>query len=211
MFRRHWELWLALALTVLTLILWASLASAVDIPRRAYQYRSTLIRCARVEWGFEAPVATFAAQLHQESLWRADAKSPVGAGGLAQFMPSTATWLPEVAPQAGKANPFNPGWALRALTAYDLWLWKRIKSATECDHMAMTLSAYNGGLGWLFKDKKLAKALGLDPTRWWDQVEAVNAGRAKWAIRENRGYPRRILLVLEPLYENAGWGKGVCP
>jgi soluble lytic murein transglycosylase-like protein len=210
MFRRHWKLWLALALTVLAFILWASLASAVEIPPRAYQYRATLIRCARAEWGLNAPVATFAAQLHQESLWHANAKSPAGAQGLAQFMPATAHWLPEVAPQVGAAAPFNPGWALRALLAYDLWLWQRIESATPCEHMAMTLSAYNGGLGWLRKDKKKAQRIGLDPARWWNQVEAVNAGRAAWAIRENREYPRRILLVLEPMYAAAGWGKGVC-
>jgi soluble lytic murein transglycosylase-like protein len=188
----------------------AESAHAQSIPSRAYQYRSTLIRCARAEWGLNAPVATFAAQLHQESLWLANAKSPAGAQGLAQFMPATAHWLPEVAPQVGAAAPFNPGWALRALLAYDLWLWQRIESATPCEHMAMTLSAYNGGLGWLRKDKKKAQRIGLDPARWWNQVEAVNAGRAAWAIRENREYPRRILLVLEPMYAAAGWGKGVC-
>jgi soluble lytic murein transglycosylase-like protein len=211
MFRRYLDFWLVLFFVVLTFLLWARVASAVEIPRRAYQYRSTLIRCARVEWGLNAPVATFAAQLHQESLWIADARSHVGAGGLAQFMPFTANWLPEVAPQTGEPAPFNPGWALRALCAYDLWLWKRIKSSTPCDRMAMTLSSYNGGMGWLRRDIRLAKSKGLDVRKWWDHVETVNAGRAKWAIRENRGYPRRILLELEPLYENAGWGKGVCP
>ncbi|NDV20865.1 transglycosylase SLT domain-containing protein [Pseudodesulfovibrio sp. JC047] len=211
MFRRHFDLWLAVFVALAALLCWMSSARALDIPDRAYKYRSTLIRCARVEWGLAAPVATFAAQLHQESLWRADAKSPVGAGGLAQFMPPTANWLPEVAPQVGKADPFNPGWALRALTAYDLWLWKRIQATTGCDRMAMTLSAYNGGLGWLRRDVRLTKTLGLNPRLWWKHVETVNAGRAKWAIKENRGYPRRILFLLEPLYEKAGWGKGVCP
>ncbi len=161
--------------------------------------------------GLNAPIATFAAQLHQESLWNAGAKSPVGAGGLAQFMPSTANWLPEVAPQTGTPAPFNPGWALRALCAYDLWLFKKVKAVDDCNRMAFTLSAYNGGHGWVRRDLRLAKKLGLNPLRWWEHVETVNAGRAKWAIRENRGYPRRILLLLEPLYENAGWGKGVCP
>jgi soluble lytic murein transglycosylase-like protein len=196
---------------MVVLVLWMSTAHALEIPDRAHQYRSILIRCARVEWGLNAPVATFAAQLHQESLWNAEAKSPVGAGGLAQFMPSTANWLPEVAPQTGEPAPFNPGWALRALAAYDLWLWKRINGATPCDRMAMTLSSYNGGLGWLRRDKRLAKSKGLDPTIWWGQVETVNSGRAAWAVRENRSYPLRILFKLEPLYEAAGWGQGVCP
>lgn len=189
---------------------WVSSALADGIPARAKQYRSTLIRCARAEWGLSAPVATFAAQLHQESLWRADARSQAGAQGLAQFMPSTARWLPEVAPHTGEPSPFNSGWALRALVAYDLWLFQRVRASNQCDRMAFTLSAYNGGLGWLRRDIRQAKASGLDPHRWWGQVETVNAGRAVWAFKENRGYPRRILRQLEPMYVAAGWGKGVC-
>ena len=190
--------------------LWPVPATPLEIPDRAYRYRSMLIRYARAEWGLDAPVATFAAQVHQESLWNQDARSRY-AGGLAQFTPPTANWLPSVAPQVGEPAPFEPEWALHALAAYDLHLWRRIDAATACDRMAMTLSAYNGGLGWLNRDKRLAEASGLDPARWWDHVEAVNAGRAPWAIRENRGYPRRILLILEDLYEAAGWGEGVCP
>ncbi len=187
------------------------MVSAAEIPARAQHYRATLTRCARAEWGLSAPVAVFAAQVHQESLWNPEARSPVGASGLAQFMPATAAWLPEVAPQTGEPMPLNPGWALRALTAYDRWLWERITAEDDCHRMAMTLSAYNGGLGWLNRDKRLAARKGLDPARWWDHVETVNAGRASWAIRENRGYPRRILRQLAPMYQAAGWGRGVCP
>lgn len=69
-------------------------AFATDrIPTAAEQYRRTLVRSAHAEWGLSAPIATFAAQVHQESRWRADARSPVGAQGLAQFMPGTAEWI----------------------------------------------------------------------------------------------------------------------
>lgn len=80
----------------------------------------------------------------------------------------------------------------------------------DCQRMAMALAAYNGGLGWVQRDKGLAKARGADPLIWWDQVERFNAGRSSAAFRENRGYPRRILRSLEPLYLSAGWGRGVC-
>ncbi|MGE4296952.1 MAG: transglycosylase SLT domain-containing protein [Desulfovibrionaceae bacterium] len=182
-----------------------------SIPTAALAHRSTLIRCARAEWGLDAPTATFAAQVHQESGWRTDAQSPVGAQGLAQFMPATARWLPEVAPQTGEPAPWNPGWSLRALAAYDKWLWDRVVAATACDRMALALSAYNGGLGWVRRDARLAESLGLDRARWWGQVETVNAGRASSAWTENRGYPRRILRTLEPRYTTSGWGLGVCP
>jgi soluble lytic murein transglycosylase-like protein len=200
----------ALLLLVADLMGWNPV-HAQEIPRAAQQYRSELIRCGRAEWGLSAPTATFAAQIHQESLWNANARSRVGAGGLGQFMPSTAGWFGEIRPDLGAANPYNPGWALRALAGYDRWLWQRIDAADDCNRMAMTLSAYNGGFGWLSRDKRTAASVGLDQRYWWGQVELVNAGRAAWAWNENRGYPCRILHVLEPLYEAAGWGRGVCP
>lgn len=187
----------------------AAHAETQTIPPAARHYRSELTRCARAEFGLSAPVATLAAQIHQESLWRSDARSPVGAVGLAQFMPSTARWLPLVAPQTGEPAPLNPGWSLRAVCAYDRWLLARV-SGRGCERWAFSLAAYNGGLGWVRKDARLAAARGLDPARWWNSVEAVNAGRSRANWEENRGYPRRILLVLEPLYREAGWGPGVC-
>ena len=160
-------------------------ATEIIIPKAAYTHKSTLIRCARAEGGLNAPTALFAAQVHQESCWREKAVSPVGAQGLAQFMPSTARWLPEVAPHTGAPMPFNPGWALRAMIAYDYWLYERVPPAnTNCDRWAFVLSSYNGGLGWLKKDVRLAStstSLSHAPTKWWGHVEVLNAGRSKAA------------------------------
>ena len=78
-------------------------------------------------------------------------------------MPRTAAWLPCVAPETGEPLPFNPGWSLRAMVVYDKWLWDRIAAASACDRWSMTLSAYNGGLGWLRRDQALAAEYGLDP------------------------------------------------
>lgn len=199
---------LAVALAILAAL--ALPADAAGVPREAQRYRSILIRAARAEWGMDAPSATFAAQVHQESRWRADARSGAGAQGLAQIMPGTAAWLPEIAPHLGAAQPWNPGWALRALVTYDRWLWARVSARDGCDRMAKTLAAYNGGLGWVRRDERLAARLGLDPARWWDHVETVNAGRSASAKAENREYPRLILRRWEPLYAADGWGPGVC-
>ncbi len=77
-----------------------------DVPTEAQQYRRDLTRIAQAEWGLDAPVATFAAQVHQESRWRFNAKSPVGAQGLGQVMPSTAVWLAELFPDTlGNVEP----------------------------------------------------------------------------------------------------------
>jgi len=204
---------------------WSKHGQAQEIPREAARYRQELTRNARLVWGIDAPVATFAAQIHQESRWRPDATSPVGAQGLAQFMPSTAEWISAAYPDlntpgdelppagrqpAGVGSAYNSAWALRALVTYDLHLWERTSSASPCEHMAKVLSGYNGGIGWVRRDERLAQAQGANPAVWFNQVERFNAGRSTAAFRENRGYPRRILLTLEPLYVAAGYGPGVC-
>jgi len=184
------------------------IALAADPPRESLRYQRELIGNARAVWGINAPVATFAAQVHQESMWRPAAVSPAGARGLAQFMPATSTWISGLYAELGENQPHNPGWALRALVRYDHWLWDRIRATDDCERMAMTLSAYNGGLGWVYRDQKLAARRGADRGRWFDAVERYNAGRSAAAFRENRGYPRKILFRWQPLY--AAWGAGAC-
>ena len=82
---------------------------ASDIPRAAERHRAELIRVSRAVWGLEAPVAVFAAQVHTESWWRNGTVSSAGAQGLAQFLPSTAEWLPRAVPElereAGRPAP----------------------------------------------------------------------------------------------------------
>ena len=180
-----------------------------DIPAQAYRHKDAVRKAALTEAGPDAPVALFAAQLAQESGWNPEAVSPVGARGLAQFMPATARDVGRLRPDLGPALPTNPTWAVRALVVYDVQDKERIRAATDADLWAMTLSAYNGGLGWVYRDQAKAKAQGLNPAFWWDSVETVNAGRAPAAWHENRGYPKRIMLMLMPVYVKAGWGPGV--
>ncbi len=196
--------WLALVLVAFA----PATAEAQEIPREAVRYQRQLMREAQAVWGLKAPIALFAAQIHQESGWRADARSKF-AGGLAQFTPDTAAWIGSAYKDLAGAEPFNPSWAMRAMVRYDRHLFDRIEAVSPCDQWAMTLSAYNGGLGWLKRDKALTLRAGLDPLRWWENVE-LHSPRADWAIRENRGYPRRIMLDLQSRYHR--WGAAVpCP
>ena len=206
--------WRLIALVALLLLVTAGLgcepAQAQDVPRAAEQYRRDLVRVAQHGFGLNAPVATLAAQIHQESGWRPEVTSPAGAQGLAQFMPGTARWMAELYPASlGDAQPFNPGWSLRAMVAYNKWHLARVQGHTYCDQWAFALYAYNGGLGWVQRDKRMAAAAGADPLSW-DAVEPFNAGRSSANIRENRHYARAILLRWEPMYARAGWGRGVC-
>jgi soluble lytic murein transglycosylase-like protein len=179
--------------------------AADTIPPEAARYKLTLKREAQRVWGIEAPVATFAAQVHQESRWRPDARSPVGAHGLAQFMPATARWMGAVAPQELQAvDTSNPTWSLRALVTYDQWLSQRIQADSPCERIAFTLSAYNGGLGWAYKRQRMSP----QPGKCLGATCTINPGIQPANQRENELYPRLILQRYEPLY--AQWGTGSC-
>jgi len=187
-------------------VFWATGAAnaAETLPRAAVSYRAELTRIAHAEWGIDAPVAAFAAQIHQESNWNPSALSQVGAQGMAQFMPKTAQWWCGL---KGVKNcaPNNPAWALRALVGYDKYLWDRLpSSAPATERLAMTLAAYNGGLSWVARDRALAVKSGSAGVAWFGDIERYNAGRSLPNFAENRAYPRRILRTLRPLY--AAWG-----
>ncbi|MDT4328507.1 transglycosylase SLT domain-containing protein [Methylomonas sp. MS20] len=179
----------------------ASPAHAAPVPRAAVAYRADLTRIAHAEWGLDAPVAAFAAQVHQESGWRPEAVSRVGARGMAQFMPATAAWWCQVQRlPAEDCQPANPVWSLRALVGYDRWLYQRVKGDNAFDKHWAALRAYNGGLGHWLNEAKAAPSLKRA------EVDGVCGAASRSAVHcaENLGYPRRILLNLQPLY--AAWG-----
>lgn len=185
-------------------------ASRVSIPEASVRYRWQVYAASAGQFGVQASPARLAAQLHQESRWRPDARSAY-AIGLAQFTPATADWLHNVCPEVGEFDPWDASQSIRAAACYDRWLYDQVSTAaTECDRWAFTLSAYNGGLGWVRRDQKRASANGADAARWFGHVEH-HTSRATWARDENRGYVRRILLAIEPAYIAAGWyGQPVC-
>jgi soluble lytic murein transglycosylase-like protein len=193
------------------LVFWAAAVTAViaaparpvRIPAASANYRAHIIREAHARGGLQSPVAMFAGQLTQESQFNPNARSHVGAQGLAQFMPATAQWLTKAAPKDfPTANSLDPEWSIRALVWYDYWLYKRVPMYSEVDEnrWAAALSGYNGGLGYTMKDAKLGKC-----STWWGCGEFVNDGRSASNLAENRAYPQRIIRVWEPAYKKAGW------
>lgn len=178
-------------------------------PPTASQYKRTLTREAQRAWGLDAPVSRLAAQIHQESGWRSDAKSSY-AGGLAQFTPDTAAWIAKTYPKDfdGPVDPYSPAWALRAVAVYDKHLYDRTKGHTDCDRWWFALRGYNGGLGHVQAEARNATDP-LDHT----SVDAVcgSARRSAKHCPENLGYPRKIMLRWEPMYLKAHWpGRLAC-
>ncbi|MFZ5538149.1 MAG: transglycosylase SLT domain-containing protein [Pseudomonadota bacterium] len=221
--RRAW--WLAIATYAVLLVVAvgalltpvpACAADGVRIPAASALYRHRVEQAAARAWGVEASPARLAAQLHQESSWRADARSHVGAQGIAQFMPATARWMAEqFREELGSFDPWSPQQAILAAALYDKWLLDRVQPIgwsplTDCSRWNFALRGYNGGETWLLRERGLTVA-GRGDANDWRSVERFRA-RSPQAHRENTAYPRRILLVLEPAYIAAGWpGRAVCP
>lgn len=179
---------------------------AGEPPAASKPYQRMLVREARLVGGLGAPVAMFAGQIEQESGWNPNAKSAF-ADGLTQFTPATAQWISGVyKAELGSADVLNPEWAIRAMLRYDTRLFGGLAAADECERWAFTLSAYNGGLGWTLRDRKLCAAAGCNPARWFGATELFSE-RSLAAHQENQRYPRRILLARQ--YTYLGWGPAV--
>lgn len=210
-------------LIAIALLAWGGFFTPVhaQVPAQAVKYRAELVRAAHSQWGLDAPIAALAAQVHQESGWRPDAVSRVGAAGMAQFMPATSAWwcqLNKLSP--AQCQPANPVWALRALAGYDKYLWDRVPARFDAhDRLWVALRGYNGGLGHWQAEAKVAQAslrqaaalMQLQSDTLLPSRQAVDAacGRARRHIShcaENLGYPQRILVVLRPRY--AAWSPG---
>ncbi len=179
-------------------------AEADPLPANAIKYRATLTREAQQVWGLNAPVPVFAAQIQQESAWRTDALSRVGAQGMAQFMPATAKWWCDLNKLSLlDCQPNNPQWAMRALVGYDKWLHDRVWGDSEYDRLHAALRGYNGGLGHWMREAAVAQS------RKRTLIDAA-CGKARRHIihcKENLSYPKRILNVYQPRYY--GWGRAV--
>lgn len=199
------SLLVCVAALIVGLLIPSSCSHASEMPHAAVKYRGDLVRIAHAEWGLDAPIAVFAAQIHQESEWNPQAVSRVGAKGMGQFMPATARWwcdLQSIAP--ADCQPANPVWSMRALIGYDRWLSERVHGATEYDQVWAWLRGFNGGLGWWLQEAALVR-----PAIDHQTIDAACGKARRQAINcaENLGYPRRILTQLQPLYST--WGRGV--
>lgn len=106
------------------------------------------------------------AQIKQESGFNPNARSPVGAQGLAQFMPGTAK-------RFGLANPFDPAQAMDAWGKYMTYLLKFFGGRYD-----LALAGYNWG-----ENRQVLKAAAANNTPFpADKVPA-----------ETRNYVTKIL------------------
>lgn len=115
-----------------------------------------------------------AAQGYQESKLDQSARSPRGAVGIMQLLPSTAA-----DPSVGIADiEHDPGQNIHAGVKYLRLLVDKYLNDPALDEKNRTLmafAAYNAGPGNLRKFRKLAAQSGLDPNVWFGNVEHAAA------------------------------------
>ena len=204
--------WLLIALGLMLFSSYVN-AAEVRIPERCRQYQRLLTAEARNVMGVHAPVAILAAQIHQESACRSDARSAVGALGLTQFMPATAADMGKHYASLATVNPLHAPWAIAAQVRYmrDLMNARTRRDGytlNACTAWWYGLKDYNGGGGWTERQRRAARAAGIDADIATN-LESFRAGRSPAAHAENTQYPRRILLTITPAYVAGGWGAGV--
>lgn len=128
-----------------------------------------------------------AAQGYQESRLDQSKRSPVGAMGIMQLMPTTAA-----DPNVGIPDVSTEENNIHAGIKYMRFLHDRYyddPALSELDQVLFTFGAYNAGPGNVNKARKLAAEMGLNPNVWFDNVE-IAIGKA--VSREPVIYVRNI-------------------
>ena len=168
-------------------------------------YLPLVVEVVNKEWRGDL-VPLVMAQMTQESACDPLAQSPY-AMGLMQITPPTASDLEKgICQDQGKAKLFDARWSVVCGVRYDIFLYRKMPEYKPAfERFAAMLSSYNGGRGWVNRDNRICRQLlWCNHHRWYDNVEITpDPRRADWAIKENRGYPRRIQKKLLPKYQEA--------
>lgn len=101
------------------------------------------------KWGNHCPSLNpplLAALLDHESGWNPRARSPVGAQGLAQFMPDTWTAHGIDGNKDGRKDPWDPADSIPSAAIYLCYLAGTVKNV-KGDSVSNMLAAYNAGPG----------------------------------------------------------------
>ncbi len=128
-----------------------------------------------------------AAQAYAESQFNAQAQSWAGALGLMQVLPRTAHEMGIEGPLEVPENGIRAGARyLRHL----LELFERSLPTEE--RLRMALGAYNAGRGHILDGRRLARERGLDPDRWFGNVDRVLPllSKKSYYSRSRYGYCR---------------------
>lgn len=210
---------LSFTFIVLLVILWFAFLSewAVpdkilrgQVPEGAIKYIPVLKGEHQRLWP-ESDIKIFMGQIEAESTWKEKAirKEPSGviSYGLMQVLDITFNEMRSKHPtllDAEATDMLQAQWGIRAGILYDKKMWGLCSFAEGIQNRwAFALASYNGGYGWIQRDRKLTEQSGLDKNRWFCSVEHFSK-RSPWAFKINREYPIKIFKFAEKYREVIG-------
>ncbi|HKF41896.1 MAG TPA: transglycosylase SLT domain-containing protein [Thermoanaerobaculia bacterium] len=135
------------------------------------RFRDTLALFEKYGGKYAFDPLMLAAQGYQESQLDQDAKSPVGAIGIMQLMPATGEEM-----KVGDIRKAEPN--IHAGAKYMDRLMSTFfpdANFSEGNRPLFAFASYNCGPGNVSKARDLAKKRGLDPDKWFNNVEIVVA------------------------------------
>jgi len=163
---------------------WAKNALATEDQQR-FKAIADLLKTYAGQYDFDWLM--IAAQGYQESRLDQSKRSPVGAIGVMQLMPTTAQDPNVGIPDIHLVEP-----NIHAGMKYLRFLRDRYyddPALSDLDQTLFSFAAYNAGPGNIAKARKRAQKLGLDPNVWLDNVEIA---AARVVSREPVVYVRNI-------------------
>jgi membrane-bound lytic murein transglycosylase MltF len=156
-----------------------------DESRRRYESTIEIIRRYADEYDFDWLM--IAAQAYQESRFDQAKRSPAGAVGIMQLLPTTAA-----DPAVGIPDISTIENNVHAGVRYLHWLREQYfsdESIAPLDQVLFSFAAYNAGPGAVARARRRARQLGFDPDRWFGHVEI---GMYRAVSGEPAAYVRNI-------------------
>lgn len=154
------------------------------------RYDQLFKKYAKRYFGVAFDWRVFKAQAMAESNLSPEARSPVGARGIMQLMPSTFAEIQTRNPEFTSVD--HAEWNIAAGIYYDRKLWQLWdEQPTPDDRRRFMFGSYNAGRGTLLRAQGTARERQLDH-RAWDSIAAVAPTVPRWRYRETLEYVRRI-------------------
>jgi membrane-bound lytic murein transglycosylase MltF len=170
------------------LMLLATGASA--LAQHTERYDAAFRRYSKRFFGIGFDWRYFKAQGMAESDLDPHARSPVGARGVMQLMPTTFNMI--ASSQPGFTSIDDPEWNIAAGIMHDRsqWLlWQSLIPETERPNFMF--ASYNAGEGPITRAVAAARAKKLDHSSW-PNIELVAPTVPRWRYRETLGYVRKV-------------------
>ena len=196
-----------IAMAVIATVIFRGQAFGATVYDRARPMLPILVEEHQRIWP-ESDIAIIAEQINHESAWKENATrvetSGVVSYGLFQVLDATLIEMQTRHKMLAGARPvqmLQARWGIRAGLLYDKDMWKLCgfsrDGCSSChgndrNRWAFTLASYNGGFGWIQRDRKMTAEKGRDGNVWFRNVELFSK-RSKQFFEINRRYPREIL------------------